>query len=241
MSGTIAKLARVFWLMPGFLLWASFPPMGEKTDVVFALAPLVWLSRRADVKTSMRRWFANGFLFWFATLSWMPAIVKNGGPWPLVALGWAALSAYCALYFAAYGWLSAGFWAFAKTRGYAVRLATIFVAEPVLWCGLELLRSRLFGGFAWNQLGVAAVNAGFGSPAAFGGVYLCSATVFLINGAIASIAERMWKWDESGGWPRWSRPTARCGSASLRKKRSGSASPKRRSASGKKRPLAGNA
>ena len=40
-ADALKKLARLFWLLPGFLLWASFPPMAEKTDCVFALAPLI--------------------------------------------------------------------------------------------------------------------------------------------------------------------------------------------------------
>ena len=177
---SLKKLVRLFWLLPGFLLWASFPPMAEKTDCVFALAPLLWLARNKDAKTNFCRWFLNGFVFWFATLSWMPAIVKNGGPWPLVVLGWGALAAYCALYFGAFGWLSAKVWAWAKDEGspwrkpprfpYARRLFAILVAEPLLWCGLELLRSRLFGGFSWNHL-----------------------VVILVNGTIAGIAERIMK------------------------------------------------
>ena len=200
---SLKKLARLFWLLPGFLLWASFPPMAEKTDCVFALAPLLWLARNKDAKTNFCRWFLNGFVFWFATLSWMPAIVKNGGPWPLVVLGWGALAAYCALYFGAFGWLSAKVWAWAKDEGspwrkpprfpYARRLFAILVAEPLLWCGLELLRSRLFGGFSWNHLGLPLVNANLGSPAALGGVYLVSAVVILVNGTIAGIAERIMK------------------------------------------------
>ena len=200
---SLKKLARLFWILPGFLLWASFPPMAEKTDCVFALAPLLWLARNKDAKTNFCRWFLNGFVFWFATLSWMPAIVKNGGPWPLVVLGWGALAAYCALYFGAFGWLSAKVWAWAKDEGspwrkpprfpYARRLFAILVAEPLLWCGLELLRSRLFGGFSWNHLGLPLVNANLGSPAALGGVYLVSAVVILVNGTIAGIAERMMK------------------------------------------------
>ena len=202
-SKALKKLARIFWLLPGFLLWASFPPMGEKTDCLFALAPLLWLARNRDARTSFRRWFLNGFLFWFATLSWMPAIVKNGGPWPLVVLGWGALAAYCALYFGAFGWLSAKVWAWVRDEGcawrnpprwpYGRRLFAILVAEPILWCGLELLRSRLFGGFAWNHLGLPLVNANLGAPATLGGVYLVSAVVVLVNGTIAGIAERVMK------------------------------------------------
>ena len=203
-----SRAVRIFWLLPGFLLWASFPPMAEKTDCLFALAPLLWLARRGDAKKSAKTWFANGCLFWVATLAWMPAIVKNGGPWPLVVLGWGALAAYCALYFGAFGYLAARYWAWARphegilgeTVGgeYWKRLAGALVVEPVLWAGLEIVRSRLFGGFSWNQLGVPAVNAGFGSPAAFGGVYLLSALVILVNGSITGIVERMWQPEKSG-------------------------------------------
>ena len=203
------KLKPILWFLPGFLLWAAYPPMGERMDCLFALAPLMWLSRR-EVSAGIvaKRWFQSGIFYWIATLSWMPAIVKNGGPWPLVVLGWFALAAYCSAYFAAYGWLSAKFWGWAKEddhaetqrrRGeYWKRLLGILVVEPVLWCGLELVRSRFLGGFAWNQLGVVPVNSGFGAPAALGGIYLCSAVVILINGTIAGIAERVWKPERSG-------------------------------------------
>ena len=204
------KLKPILWFLPGFLLWAAYPPMGERMDCLFALAPLMWLSRR-EVSAGIvaKRWFQSGIFYWIATLSWMPAIVKNGGPWPLVVLGWFALAAYCALYFWLYGWLSAKYWRWAKGvdlnteaqrhgDGYWRRLLGVLVVEPILWCGLELIRSRFLGGFAWNQLGVVPVNSGFGAPAAIGGVYLCSAVVILINGTIAGIAERVWKPERSG-------------------------------------------
>ena len=204
------KLKPILWFLPGFLLWAAYPPMGERMDCLFALAPLIWLSRREmSAGIVAKRWFQSGVFYWIATLSWMPAIVKNGGPWPLVVLGWFALAAYCALYFWLYGWLSAKYWRWAKGvdlnteaqrrgDGYWRRLLGVLVVEPVLWCGLELVRSRFLGGFAWNQLGVVPVNSGFGGPAALGGVYLCSAVVILINGTIAGIAERVWKPERSG-------------------------------------------
>ncbi len=194
-------LVRIGWFVPGFLLWAAFPPMGEVADSLFALAPLMWLSRRAAPGESAKRWFQSGAFFWLATLSWMPAIIKNGGPWPLVVLGWFALAAYCAGYFALYGWLSAKYWSWAhepRRGGHVWRIVGVLVVEPVLWCGLELVRSRLFGGFAWNQLGVLPANSGFGAPAALGGVYLLSAVVVLINGTAAGIAERVWKVERSG-------------------------------------------
>ncbi len=187
----VSMLANALWLVPGLLMWAAFPPLGEKMDVVFGLAPLLWLARRGNRRKATLVWLANGAAFWLASLSWMPAIVKNGGPAPLVALGWFALAAYCALYFGAFGWLSSTAWLWARRGAYWRRLAMLAFVEPVLWAGLELLRSRLFGGFAWNHVGVPAVNAGFADPAALGGVYLVGALVVLVAGTIASIAERM--------------------------------------------------
>ena len=191
MERFVGRFKQLAWFLPGFLLWAAFPPMGERMDVLFALAPLMVVARKGDARKSARRWFQSGIFFWVATLSWMPAIVKNNGPWPLVVLGWFALAAYCAAYFAAYGWLSARYWRWARDGGWARRLAGVLFAEPVLWCGLELIRSRFLGGFAWNQLGVVAANSGFGGPAALGGVYLLSAAVVLVNGTVAGIAERV--------------------------------------------------
>ena len=208
-SRLFQRFLKIAWFLPGFLLWAAYPPIGERMDCLFALAPLMWLSRR-EVSAGIvaKRWFQSGITYWLATLSWMPAIVKNGGPWPLVVLGWFALAAYCAAYFAAYGWLSARYWRWARSSNtqtlqssntsYWKRLLGVLLVEPILWCGLELVRSRFMGGFAWNQLGVVPVNSGFGAPAALGGVYLCSAVVVLINGTIAGIAERMWKPERSG-------------------------------------------
>jgi len=187
----VFKAARLFWVLPALVLWASFPPAAERTDIFFAFAPLLWFARNREPGRSAKLWFLNGLVYWTATLSWMPAIVKNGGPWPLVLLGWFALAAYCAVYFGAFGWLSSAFWGWTKGRGYAWRLVAILVFEPVLWAGLELVRSRLFGGFSWNQAGVVLANSGFGAPAALGGVYLLSAVAILVNGTVASVAERV--------------------------------------------------
>ena len=172
------------------LMWSAFASRGEAMNVCFALAPMLLLSRVSPRRVSARWWFVSGLGFWLATLSWMPAIVKNGGPWPLVALGWGALAAYCALFHGLYGWLLVfAREALAGRRG--ARAALLLLVEPVLWAFLEWARGNLFGGFAWNFLGVAAAEVPVcASPASLGGVYLVSFFVLLVNGVIATVAER---------------------------------------------------
>ncbi len=202
-------MRRLLWCAPAalsaLLLWAAYPPMGEVCALVFALAPLLVVARVASPKAAAWSWFAGGFLFWAGTLAWMPAIVKNNGPLPLVILGWAGLAALCAAYFAAFGWLSARAWRrFGKGA---------LACEPLLWAGLEWVRSWLFTGFAWNFLGTGLADApALAAPARLGGVYLVSALVVLLNGVFATLAcrllapmvgeEKMGAWRPVAGWRR---------------------------------------
>ena len=202
--------------LSALLLWASFPPVGETCAVAFAVAPMLALSRLCSPKRSAWTWFACGMLFWTATLSWMPAIVKNNGPLPLVLLGWFGLAALCAGYFALFGWLHARTWRKVRASGngwWAV--AAIVVAEPVLWAGTEWLRGWLFTGFAWNFLGTAVgAVPRLAAPARIGGVYLVSALVVLVNGVFATLICRMvaqMRAREEGAWSAWGTPVGRAG------------------------------
>lgn len=191
------------------LLWSAYPPMGETCAIVFALAPLLAVSRLCTPKKALGTWFLGGFLFWFGTLAWMPAISKNNGPLPLVVLGWIGLAALCASYFALFGWLSARAWTRVRALGRPwAKLLALVVLEPALWAGCEWLRGWLFTGFPWNFLGTAVGAApSLASPACLGGVYLVGACVVLLNGVFATlacrIAAQMRREEETG--PRWAR------------------------------------
>lgn len=202
--------------LSALLLWAAFPPMGETAALAFALSPLLVVARTCSVRRSGWMWLVGGFLFWMGTISWMPAIIKNNGPWPLVLLGWFGLAAYCALYFGVFGALCALAWQ--KERKLArswARVAAVLVVEPMLWAGLEWLRSWLFTGFAWNFLGTAAgAVPSLASPARLGGVYLVSAMVVMVNGVFATLACRVmaqmrgegdWLQERGGRIGRWMR------------------------------------
>ena len=44
----VFKAARLFWVLPALVLWASFPPAAERTDIFFAFAPLLWFARNRE-------------------------------------------------------------------------------------------------------------------------------------------------------------------------------------------------
>lgn len=177
-------------LTSALLLWAAYPPHSESFAVLVALVPVLIVARHARPGKSALLCFLSGLAYWVLSLSWMPAIVKNNGPWPLVLLGWFALAAYCAGYFALFGYLSSMLWRNSRKRGIP-SVACIF-CEPVLWAGCEYLRATLFTGFAWNFLGTAfAGMPSFAAPARIGGVYLVSALAVLLNGVFATLVSRI--------------------------------------------------
>ncbi len=187
-------MKKYLFLVPpaltALLMWAAFPPMDEACSIAFALVPMLIVSRFAQPKRSAKLWFLCGLLFWGGTLSWMPAIVKNNGPLPLVLLGWFGLAALCASYFALFGWMVARVWQRVRTPG--GKFLALLVVEPVAWAGTEWIRSWFCTGFAWNFLGTAVGTIpAFALPARLGGVYFVSALVVLLNGVFATLASRV--------------------------------------------------
>ena len=178
-------------LISALLLWSAFPPSSQSASAWVAWVPLMLIIRNSSPKHAFGWAWLSGTLFWCATLSWFPAIIKNGGPWILVVLGQVALAAWCALFFGAFAFASARVWAWAGTSSSMKRILAVTLIDPLLWAGTEYLRGKLLTGFAWNFLGVSQVN---NLPvlqiASVLGVYGVSALIILFNGAIASIVSR---------------------------------------------------
>lgn len=177
--------------LSALLLWSAFPPSSQSQSVWFAWVPMMLIIRTHTPRRAFGWAWLSGILFWCATLSWFPAIIKNGGPWILVLLGQVALAAWCALFFGLFAYASAKVWAWAGTQGSVKRILAVTVMDPLLWVGTEYLRGKLFTGFAWNFLGVTQVTSlPIIQIASVLGVYGVSALVMLVNGAIATIVAR---------------------------------------------------
>jgi apolipoprotein N-acyltransferase len=73
-------------------------------------------------------------------------------------LGWAALSAFLALFTGAWTWLGVMLWrreADSAGAPSALKFLALPLAGAVLWVAAESMLARLWGGFPWNQLAVS--------------------------------------------------------------------------------------
>ncbi|MFA7172988.1 MAG: apolipoprotein N-acyltransferase [Kiritimatiellia bacterium] len=178
-------------LTSSLLLWASFPPSAQSDSAWLTLVPLMLITRYCQPKSAFKWVFFSALIFWVLSLSWFPAIIKNGGPWFLVVLGQVALSAVCALHTAVFALCSSMLWQHCDDTPSIKRIALILVVDPLLWVGAEYIRGWLFSGFAWNFLGVSQVrNIALIQAASVVGVYGVSALVVAVNGALTSLVAR---------------------------------------------------
>ena len=116
-------------------------------------------------KQAFRIGYVAGVAHYLASLSWLLRIPVTGFP----ILGWAALSAFLALYPATWVWLC---WKLFPARltgeGPATRLENCgeqflsvgwsrrlvwAISGAALWVALEMMIARFLGGFPWNLLG----------------------------------------------------------------------------------------
>lgn len=178
-------------LLTGVLYTAALPPYNQQECGWFALVPLILIARHSTPRAAAAWCGLAGLCFWLPALTWLWSLIGNGGPLVLVLLGQTALAAWCAAFFALFGWAAARLWQRARRAGTATRLATIWLGEPLLWVSVEFLRGVLFSGFPWDSIGTTlAGNPALIQIAAVGGALAVSALIALGNAAIASLLER---------------------------------------------------
>ena len=155
-------------VVSSLLLAAAFPPL-EWTGAAFvALAPLFAMARRASARCTLRMGFLSSYAFWLLGIRWLTHVTVGG---------WIFLSAYCALF------SLPALWVAHRWKGGAAGFAA---AVAVAWCGGEVLRGWIGGGFPWNLMGAAlapwppAIQL-----AEFGGVWLVSGLAVFVNAGVA--------------------------------------------------------
>jgi len=162
------------------LLWLSFPPVAW--GWLGWLAPGPWLiviRRQSPGKRPYSALYVAGLLFWLAAVQWLRL------PHPATCIGWFALSAYLACYLPAFAWLT-------RVGVHFIQLP-LWIAAPVVWTGLELLRAHLLTGFLMAALGHTQVQwpAVLQISDTFGG-YGVSFLMMLVAAAITTIIPQSW-------------------------------------------------
>jgi apolipoprotein N-acyltransferase len=170
-----------FALFSGILLFLSFPKFGLGFIAWIAFVPLFIVLR--DVVSIRRALFLGwitGLTACIGIIYWITYVVWNYGHLPLY-LGvtiMLLLACYLSVYIALF---AAGIVYFRK------KTPLCFIA-PVLWVCLEYLKSQLFTGFPWENLGYSQFNNIFFIQIAdIVGVFGLSFLIILLNTAFFEI------------------------------------------------------
>lgn len=179
----------------GLSLAAAFPRVNVSSLAWVALVPLLVAMRGRPLRQSAALGWTTGFVFFLATLYWVPDTISNFTTIePALALGlWVLMSAAAAnahTFFAlGVEWLAAG--------GHS-RLLTV----PLVWAVVEWSRTFFLMGFPWNPLGNSQMRMPlFAQFADIGGVYGVSAVIALTSAALAEAWARRREDDARRGTP----------------------------------------
>ena len=129
------------------LLVLSFPNLDQPYCIWFALVPLICaVEGQSSYRSFLLGWLC-GFLFYTGLIYWIVVVTTTYGmlPYPVGIVLMLLLSGFLALYFAL---------PFALARFVEGRAAlSLPLLLPFFWVALEYVRSFLFSGFPWENLG----------------------------------------------------------------------------------------
>jgi len=138
----------------GILLFLSFPgTVGLWPIAWVALVPLLLAVRNVRPAAAARLGLLTGMVHYVSLLYWIVIVLGKYGHLPL----WVSLPAllllalYMSLYLALFCAIISRVW---KQR----EILVVWVA-PLLWVGLDFVRSFLFSGFPWQDLGYSQYRA----------------------------------------------------------------------------------
>ncbi len=194
LSAAFAPLdwAWAAWIAPGIILFSGLGERGGKT---------------------FRLGFAAGFVHFLCSLYWLLHMPFTWHAIPLTpALGWVALSAYCALYPAAWLWLCWKFFPPVSNTDEFMAIAwqrrlAWAAAAGAAWTVLEYGRGLILTGFPWNFVAASQYRMlPIIQVASFTGIYGVSflvvwTSVSLCNGALALTRPGRQSWWSGAGLP----------------------------------------
>jgi len=139
---------KALWasLLSGTLLVLSFPKYGGPVTAWIALLPLFYAITGVTTREAFKYGFLAGFTAFNGTLYWIVYVVVKYGNLPVYTGIFALLMlvSYLALYL---GIFSSAI-VYLRKQGFR----EIYTA-PIIWVILEYLKSNLFTGFPWENLG----------------------------------------------------------------------------------------
>lgn len=162
----------------GVLLWLSFFPANIGPLAFAALAPMLTLVRStAPARCVYWGAWAGGVTFFFPALAWMRVADDT------MVLGWIGLALYCSWYFPV---------ALLLLRRIDARTGLpLALTAPIVWVGLEWIRSWFITGFPWYYLSHSQHDwLTLIQVSDLGGAWAVTLMVAAVNGAFADAATR---------------------------------------------------
>ena len=170
-----------FALLCGLLYFLSFPKFGFGIVAWIALVPLfIALNNASSLSRALVLGWAAGITAHIGLLYWISHVVVNYGylPMSLGVILTILLAGYLSVYFAL----------FAAGIVYFRGRVPLLLAAPVLWVCLEHVKSVLFTGFPWENLGYSQhANLLFIQTADITGVPGLSFLIVLLNVVIFTL------------------------------------------------------
>jgi len=172
-------------LLSGILLILSFPNVDLEFLAWLALVPLFYSIEGKGSFHAFTLGFLTGLVSYLGILYWIIVAVHTYGGVPMIlsSLILLLLVIYLSLFTAAFTFL---------TRIIQMRsgLQTVFIA-PILWVGLEYLRSFLLTGFPWANLSYSQyLNLPFIQMADITGAYGLSFVILLVNATLHQVFQQ---------------------------------------------------
>jgi len=163
----------------GALLVLAFEPFDVWWIAPFALAALISLSVRTDVKLRFWAGLAFGYGLYGVGVSWVYVSLSTYGGMPL----WMGIIAV--LGFAGILALFIGLMSYAVGRLFSGQPKIQLMALPFFWVIFEWMKSWVLTGFPWMDLGYTQTSTWLLGWAPIGGIYMVSLMVAISAASLA--------------------------------------------------------